>query len=141
MIAVWARRPALRHRRPMRRRRGDTSRCSLGDVLGRRDNNGNLSIWLMNGATVATAAGLGTVPAAWTIAGVGDFTGDGSDLLWRDTAGNTAIWFIKGTAVTSSGGVGNCSGRSFGSTRTSILRATLGCLLMKPARSRVNTIW
>ena len=33
------------------------------------------------------------------------------------------------------------SGRSFGSTRTSILRGTLGCLLMKPARSSVNTIW
>ena len=33
------------------------------------------------------------------------------------------------------------SGRCFGSTSTSMLRATLGCLLMKPARSSVNTIW
>jgi hypothetical protein len=35
------------------------------------------------------------------------------------------------------------SGRCFGSTRTSMLRATLGCLLMKPARSRVaaHRVW
>ena len=33
------------------------------------------------------------------------------------------------------------SGRTFGSTRNSMLRATLGCLLMKPARSSVSTIW
>src|SRR5262245_44268547 len=33
------------------------------------------------------------------------------------------------------------SGRYFESTSTSMLRAVLGCLLMKPARSSVNTIW
>ena len=33
------------------------------------------------------------------------------------------------------------SGRCFGSTSSSMLRATFGCLRMKPARSRVNTIW
>ena len=33
------------------------------------------------------------------------------------------------------------SGSCCGSTSTSMLRATLGCLLMKPARSSVSTIW
>jgi len=33
------------------------------------------------------------------------------------------------------------SGRSFGSTRTSMLRGVLGCRLMRPARSSVSTIW
>jgi hypothetical protein len=33
------------------------------------------------------------------------------------------------------------SGRFVGSTSTSMLRATLGCRLMKPARSSVSTIW
>jgi hypothetical protein len=33
------------------------------------------------------------------------------------------------------------SGRCFGSKSTSMLRATLGCLLIKPARSSVTTIW
>lgn len=33
------------------------------------------------------------------------------------------------------------SGRCCGSTSSSMLRAVLGCLLMNPARSSVNTIW
>ena len=33
------------------------------------------------------------------------------------------------------------SGRCLASTSSSMLRGILGCLLMKPARSRVNTIW
>jgi Barrel-sandwich domain of CusB or HlyD membrane-fusion len=33
------------------------------------------------------------------------------------------------------------SGRCLGSTSSSMLRGVLGCLLMKLARSRVNTIW
>ena len=33
------------------------------------------------------------------------------------------------------------SGRCVGSTSTSMLRATLGCRLMNPARSSVSTIW
>ena len=33
------------------------------------------------------------------------------------------------------------SGRCLGSTSSSMLRATLGCFLMKPARSSVSTIW
>ena len=33
------------------------------------------------------------------------------------------------------------SGRSCGSTSSSMLRAVLGCLLMKPCRSSISTIW
>ena len=33
------------------------------------------------------------------------------------------------------------SGSCFGSTSSSMLRAALGCRLMKPARSSVTTIW
>ena len=62
----------------------------------------------MNGATIASSAGLGNVPTNWTIVGTGDFNGDGkSDLLWQDNLGNTAIWLMNGTAVTSTGGLGN----------------------------------
>jgi len=38
-------------------------------------------------------------------------------------------------------GVQISSGRSFESTRTSMLRGVLGCLVMRPARSSVSTIW
>jgi hypothetical protein len=74
-----------------------------------RDNVGDVSIWLMNGAAVSSAAGLGNVPiATWSIVSQRDFNGDGkSDLLWRDTSGDTAIWFMNGTAVASSASLGN----------------------------------
>ena len=77
------------------------------DILWRHDS-GALSMWLMNGGSIASTNGLGSVPIAWTVAKVADFDGDGkADILWRDTAGNTAIWLMNGAAVTSSGGLGN----------------------------------
>jgi hypothetical protein len=60
----------------------------------------------MNGATVSSAGGIGSVPSTWSIAGTGDFDGDGkTDLLWRDTLGNTAIWFMSGVQVASTASV------------------------------------
>jgi FG-GAP repeat len=62
----------------------------------------------MNGASVLSSGGIGTVPLTWSMAQTGDFDGDGkSDLLWRDTTGNTAIWFMNGVTVASTADVGN----------------------------------
>jgi glucose/arabinose dehydrogenase len=73
-----------------------------------RDTNGNVAIWLMNGAQVATSVGLGTVANSWSIVGQHEFNGDGKrDLLWRNTDGDIAIWFMNGTSVASSALVGN----------------------------------
>ena len=70
-----------------------------------RDTAGNIGIWLMNGATVLSAAGLGNVPTTWSIVQTGDYNGDGmSDLLWRDTSGNTAMWFITNDGRVGGGG-------------------------------------
>jgi hypothetical protein len=62
----------------------------------------------MNGATISSAGGIGTVPTTWSIALVGDYNGDGmSDLLWRDTSGNTAVWFMNGATISSTAFIGN----------------------------------
>jgi hypothetical protein len=64
----------------------------------------------MNGATVSSAGGPGSVPTNWLIVQTGDYDGDGkSDLLWRDDSGNTAMWFMNGVTVASAAGVGNIS--------------------------------
>jgi len=70
-----------------------------------RDTGGNAAMWLMNGAQVLQAGGVGTAdPNVWTIVGQRDFNGDGkADWLWRDTSGNVAMWFLNG--VQASGAV------------------------------------
>jgi Subtilase family len=71
-----------------------------------RDYNGNLSVWLMNGARATSQAGIGSATSTWAIVGQRDFDGDGKyDLLWRDTSGNNSIWFMNGTQVKSRVGV------------------------------------
>jgi probable HAF family extracellular repeat protein len=72
-----------------------------------RDSSGNGALWLMNGATLSSSAGIGNVPTNWSIVGQRDFNGDGKyDLLWRDGSGNTAMWFLNGTQVASAAAVG-----------------------------------
>jgi hypothetical protein len=76
------------------------------DILWRH-SSGALSMWLMNGGSIASTAGLGVVPMAWTISKIADFDGDGkADILWRDTSGNVAIWLMNGGTVAGSGGLG-----------------------------------
>ena len=86
---------------------GDFNGDGKSDILW-RDTSGNVAIWLMNGAQVTQAAGVGSAPASvWSIIETGDFNGDGkSDLLWQDTNGNVAMWFMNGVQVAQSAGVG-----------------------------------
>ncbi|MGD0368277.1 MAG: VCBS repeat-containing protein, partial [Acidobacteriaceae bacterium] len=65
----------------------------------------------MNGTTLTSSGSLGYVSSDWSIAGVGDFNGDGkSDILWQNsTTGQIYIWFINGTTTASTGSVGSVS--------------------------------
>jgi hypothetical protein len=91
---------------------GDFNGDSHADVLWRNSSSGMLSLWTMNGATIVsgsavTAAGSVVAPdASWTVAGIGDFNGDGhADVLWRNSAGSLVEWLMNGSAVMSSGPV------------------------------------
>jgi hypothetical protein len=64
------------------------------------------------GPTVALAANVGSMPSNWSIAGIGDFDGDGySDILWRDNQGDVKIWLLGTTPnsldIRSSADLGN----------------------------------
>jgi hypothetical protein len=72
-----------------------------------RDSSGDNAMWLMNGGTILSSAGLGTISTNWSIVGQRDFNGDGmADWLWRDSSGDLAIWFMNGLTVTSGVGLG-----------------------------------
>ena len=72
------------------------------------DGNGDLALWLMNGAAISSTGVFVGLPSTWSIVGQRDFNGDSkADLLWRDTTGNTSIWFMNGTSASSVASIGN----------------------------------
>jgi RHS repeat-associated protein len=79
------------------------------DVL-LRSATGELYVWLVDGASISGSAvsilGQGSLPippSGWSIAGTGDFNGDGkSDLLFRDAAGTLHAWMIDGASIANS---------------------------------------
>jgi len=91
---------------------GDFDGDGKADVLWRQ-SSGALAMWDMNGATVTssntvTYQGNALTPdASWSVAGVGDFNGDGNaDLLWRQgSTGTLAMWLMNGSNVSSSSAI------------------------------------
>src|SRR5262249_20121347 len=58
------------------------------------DASGANLVWALNQSEqIIAGPNLPTVPASWSITGIGDFNKDGiSDLLWRDASGANQIW-------------------------------------------------
>ncbi len=85
---------------------GDFNGDSRDDVLW-RNNDGSVTNWLSqaNGSFTSNFANAyGQVDTSWSIAGVGDFNGDGrDDVLWHSDTGRVTNWLAQVTG----GFVGN----------------------------------
>ena len=89
---------------------GDFNGDGRSDILW-RNSNGTLDDWTMNGSQIASSQNvtLGGNPvapdASWSVAGIGDFSGDGkSDILWRNVNGTLIDWTMNGSQIASSSG-------------------------------------
>src|SRR6267142_1594246 len=90
----------------------DFNNDSRADILWRNPTNGGTTIWQMDGAHLigerenAGVAPLRTVASPWSIAGFGDFDGDGtSDILWRNSStGENYVYFMDGGVILPSEG-------------------------------------
>jgi hypothetical protein len=86
---------------------GDIDGDGNADIFWVHPGAGNIpssyAVWELNGGTIKSQSGLGEVDAAWKIAAIGDFDGDGrADIVWRHTNGTVAIWEMSGFTLRSS---------------------------------------
>jgi uncharacterized repeat protein (TIGR01451 family) len=80
----------------------------FSDILWRQTSGTNrgVALWLMNNVP-PSAAGLGSLPANWIVAGARDLNGDGfSDILWSADNGGIGLWLMNGATIKSTVGVG-----------------------------------
>jgi hypothetical protein len=86
---------------------GDFNGDGRGDILWtttRADGGIGVGTWTITGSGSSYAAtwrDLGAVYGTWSVAAIGDYTGDGSeDILWRNTTtGENLIWDFEGGVV------------------------------------------
>jgi hypothetical protein len=86
---------------------GDFDGNGISDIL--LSASGSLGIWFMNSSGgIASAQGVGTLPAGWAVAQIGDFNGDAkADILLSHSSGAIAAWLMNGATIASAVGVGS----------------------------------
>ena len=104
---------------------GDFNGDGMTDIIWSATSNGQVQVllWFMNGATqigggppVPPGSSTPLIPPTpWTIAGTGDFNGDGfSDIVWVQSItlscgrhqSQVVLWFLSGTTVIGGGSPG-----------------------------------
>jgi len=79
--------------------RGDLGSDLRSDVLWFQASSNAAYYWGMSGKS-SFGQTIGVASGGWTIAGTGDFDGDGTaDLLWRHADGSNYAWFMDGPTV------------------------------------------
>jgi hypothetical protein len=75
------------------------------DILWRNEQNGYVSVWLMDGNQVQATWNPGQVGLEWRIVGAGDYTGDGkAEILWRNAGtGEVDLWTLDPSSGLASG--------------------------------------
>jgi hypothetical protein len=85
---------------------GDFNGDGATDILWRHTNGTNY-IWNLDGSainggvvTISSQGLLPSVDSTWTVAGIGDFNGDGkSDILWRKNDGTNYVWHVDASVL------------------------------------------
>jgi uncharacterized repeat protein (TIGR03803 family) len=89
---------------------GDFSGNGMDDIVWEYDNstnpldpnNGDVAIWMMDGATPVSEQVIQQVPTSWQVVTTGDFFGNGKDDIVRQNTnnGSAAIWQMNGPTPT-----------------------------------------
>jgi hypothetical protein len=91
---------------------GDLDGDGKADLIWQNALTGEVSGWLMNGASVNSWASITTnVPVGWFVVGALDFDGDGNaDLFWQNAqTGGLVGWLMSGTTVKATGVISSVS--------------------------------
>jgi hypothetical protein len=78
----------------------------MADILWRY-TDGSVAEWLLSGTSLLSGGYIGLPggpSTTWSVAGVGDFNGDGkADILWRSNSGDLYVWLMSGTTIIAQG--------------------------------------
>jgi hypothetical protein len=78
---------------------GDANGDRKADIVFHNASTGQVAVWLLDGASIASGALIGTMAQATPLA-VGDINGDGNrDIVWRRSNGEIWGWLLNGTSA------------------------------------------
>src|SRR5208337_2790458 len=90
---------------------GDFNGDGTSDILFYNSNSGTVGEWLMHNGQIASSQAIASFGAGsgWSIAGTGDFTGNGTDdiLFYNASTGTLGEWLMQNGQLASSQAIGS----------------------------------